>query len=168
MPSRSFLAAAALAAAPALVHGAEVHVYNWADYIAPDTVAKFEAETGIRVVYDVYDSNEVLEAKLLAGNSGYDVVVPTSTFLLRQVNVEVYQPLDRTKLPHWDNLDAALMADAAADDPANAHSAVYLWGTNGIGYNVARSPSGSARMGRRTAGRWCSIRRSPPSSPTAA
>jgi putrescine transport system substrate-binding protein len=138
MPSRSFLAAAALAAAPALVHGAEVHVDNWADYIAPDTVAKFEAETGIKVVYDVYDSNEVLEAKLLAGNSGYDVVVPTSTFLRRQVNAEVYQPLDRTKLPHWDNLDAALMADAAADDPANAHSAVYLWGTNGIGYNVAK------------------------------
>ena len=132
------VAAALLGAAPALAAGQVLHVYNWSDYIAPDTVAKFEAETGITVTYDVYDSNEVLEAKLLAGNSGYDVVVPTSTFLRRQVPAGVYQPLDRAKLPDWGNLDPALMAAAAADDPGNAHGVVYLWGTNGIGYNVGK------------------------------
>ena len=115
----------------------EIHVYNWADYIGPDTLAAFEAETGIEVVYDVFDSNEVLEAKLLAGSSGYDVVVPTSTFLRRQIPAEVYQTLDREKLPHWKNLDPALLRSAEADDPGNAYGAVYLWGTNGIGYNVA-------------------------------
>ena len=80
----------------------------------------------------------MLEAKLLAGNSGYDLVVPTSTFLRRQIPAEVYQPLDREKLPNWGNLDPALMAEAEADDPGNAHAAIYLWGTNGIGYNVAK------------------------------
>ena len=83
-------------------------------------------------------SNEVLEAKLLAGSSGYDVVVPTSTFLRRQIPAEVYQPLDREKLPHWKNLDPALLRSAEADDPGNAYGAIYLWGTNGIGYNVAK------------------------------
>ena len=116
----------------------EIHVYNWADYIGPETIKAFEAETGIKVVYDVYDSNEVLEAKLLAGSAGYDVVVPTSTFLRRQIPAEVYQPLDREKLPHWQNLDPELMQAAEADDPGNAYAAVYLWGTNGIGYNVGK------------------------------
>jgi len=134
----SLLLASAVALAPALASAAGLHVYNWADYIAPDTVARFEAETGIKVTYDVYDSNEVLEAKLLAGNSGYDVVVPTSTFLRRQIPAGVYRPLDRAKLPNWDNLDPMLMAGAEADDPGNAHGVIYLWGTNGIGYNVAK------------------------------
>jgi putrescine transport system substrate-binding protein len=104
--------------------------------VAEDTLAQFEAETGIKVVYDVYDSNEVLEAKLLAGSSGYDVVVPTSTFLRRQIPAGVYQTLDRSLLPNWDYQDQDLLAKAAADDPDNAHAAIYLWGTNGIGYNV--------------------------------
>jgi putrescine transport system substrate-binding protein len=130
-------ALAGLAALPAAAQDGELHVYNWADYIGEDTVAQFEAETGIEVVYDVYDSNEVLEAKLLAGNSGYDVVVPTSTFLRRQVAAGVYRPLDRALLPNWENLDPKLMAAAEADDPGNEHSVIYLWGTNGIGYNVA-------------------------------
>ena len=112
-----------------------VHVYNWSDYIAEDTVAKFEAATGYDVVYDVYDSNEVLEAKLLAGNSGYDVVVPTSSFLQRQVTAGVYQELDKSKLPNLKNMDPGLMEAAAAYDPDNAHSVIYMWGTTGIGYN---------------------------------
>ncbi len=86
----------------------------------------------------------MLEAKLLAGNSGYDVVVPTSTFLRRQVPAGVYRPLDRAKLPNWGNLDPGLMRDAEADDPGNAHGVVYLWGTNGIGYNVEKV---KARLG---------------------
>lgn len=134
------LALAAFAAAlagPSVAQERTVNVYNWSDYIGPETVAAFEAETGIDVVYDVYDSNEVLEAKLLAGNSGYDVVVPTSTYLKRQIEAGVYQPLDKSLLPNWGNLDPELMARAEAYDPGNAHAAIYLWGTNGIGYNPA-------------------------------
>jgi putrescine transport system substrate-binding protein len=115
-----------------------VNVYNWTDYIGPETIAKFEAETGIRVVYDVYDSNEVLEAKLLAGNSGYDVVVPTSSYLRRQVEADIYRELDPALLPNLRDQDPDLLEDAANYDPGNRHSAIYLWGTNGIGYNVAK------------------------------
>ena len=130
-------ALAGLLAVPALAQDNKtVHVYNWSDYIAEDTVAKFEAATGYKVVYDVYDSNEVLEAKLLAGNSGYDVVVPTSQFLQRQVAAGVYQPLDKSKLPNLANMDPDLMKSAAAYDPDNEHSVIYMWGTTGIGYNV--------------------------------
>lgn len=124
-----------LLAAPGFAQDKTVHIYNWSDYIAEDTVKKFEAATGYKVVYDVYDSNEVLEAKLLAGNSGYDVVVPTSSFLQRQVKAGVYQELDKSKLPNLKNLDPALVASAAAYDPDNAHSVIYMWGTTGIGYN---------------------------------
>ena len=123
------------AAGPALAQ--QVHVYNWSDYIAEDTIAKFEAATGIKVVYDVYDSNETLEAKLLAGSSGYDVVVPTSQFLQRQVAAGVYQPLDKDQLPNLVNMDPALMESAAAYDPDNEHAIIYMWGTTGIGYSVA-------------------------------
>ena len=113
-----------------------VNVYNWSDYIAEDTIEKFEAETGIKVVYDVYDSNEVLEAKMLTGNSGYDVVVPTSDFLQRQVAAGAYQPLDKSKLPNLANMDESLMANAAVYDPDNEFATIYMWGTTGIGYNV--------------------------------
>jgi putrescine transport system substrate-binding protein len=130
-------AAAGLAALPALAQEGELHVYNWSDYIAEDTVAKFEEATGIEVVYDVYDSNETLEAKLLAGNAGYDVVVPTSNYLQRQIAAGVYMPLDKSKLPNLKNMDPALMEAASAYDPDNEHSVVYMWGTIGIGYNVA-------------------------------
>ncbi|MEM8796012.1 MAG: polyamine ABC transporter substrate-binding protein, partial [Pseudomonadota bacterium] len=116
----------------------ELRIYNWSDYIADDTIEKFTAETGIKVTYDVYDSNEVLEAKLLAGNSGYDLVVPTSEFLQRQVAAGVYQPLDKSKLSNLTNMDPALMANAAVYDADNKHSVIYMWGTTGIGFNVAK------------------------------
>lgn len=115
-----------------------VNVYNWSDYIAEDTVKKFEEQTGYKVVYDVYDSNETLEAKLLAGSSGYDVVVPTSSFLQRQIGAGIYQPLDKSKLPNLKNMDEALMASAAAYDPGNEHGVIYMWGTIGLGVNVAK------------------------------
>lgn len=115
----------------------ELHVYNWSDYIADDTIQKFEAETGIKVTYDVYDSNEVLEAKLLAGNTGYDVVVPTSDFMYRQAQAGVYQKLDKSKLPNWKHLDKDILARLdASHDPGNQYAAPYMWGTTGIGYNV--------------------------------
>lgn len=137
---RIFCLAAAFAAAPGLVlaQAGTLHFYNWSDYIAPDTIANFEKATGIKVVMDVYDSNETLEAKLLAGSSGYDLVVPTSTYLQRQIAADVYQPLDKSKLPNLANLDPALLAVASRADPDNAHSVIYLWGTNGVAYNPAK------------------------------
>lgn len=113
-----------------------LHVYNWSDYIAPDTVEKFEKESGIKVVYDVYDSNETLEAKLLAGKSGYDVVVPSNNFLAKQVKAGVYLELDKSKLPNWKNLNTALLKAVSVSDPGNKHAFPYLWGTIGIGYNA--------------------------------
>ncbi|MDP1730543.1 MAG: polyamine ABC transporter substrate-binding protein [Devosia sp.] len=128
---------ALMLAAPALAQDKVVNVYNWSDYIAEDTVAKFEAETGIKVNYDVFDSNELVEAKLLAGNSGYDVVVPSGFFLERQITAGLFQPLDKTKLPNLSNMDPAIMEEAAAHDPGNQYSVDYMWGTTAIGYNVA-------------------------------
>lgn len=114
-----------------------VNVYNWSDYIAEETLASFTAETGTRVNYDVYDSNDTLEARMLAGSSGFDVVVPTGNYLMRQISAGVYQPLNRDLLPNWGNLDPHLMELAAAFDPGNEHAVVYMWGTTGIGYNAA-------------------------------
>ena len=128
-------ALAALLAAPAMAEGS-LHIYNWSDYIAEDTIEKFEAETGIDVTYDVYDSNETLEAKLLAGNSGYDIVVPSSNFMQRQIAAGVYQPIDKSLLPNLANMDPELTGKAANYDPDNAHSVIWMWGTIGIGYNV--------------------------------
>jgi putrescine transport system substrate-binding protein len=129
---------ASLSATAALAQGNVLHVYNWSDYIAEDTVAKFTAATGIDVVYDVYESNETLEAKLLTGSSGYDIVVPTSQYLQRQIRAGVYRELDRDLLPNLANMDADLMAQAAQYDEGNAHSVIYMWGTTGIGYNVGK------------------------------
>ncbi len=112
-----------------------LNVYNWSDYIAEDTISKFEAETGIKVNYDVFDSNEVLEAKMLAGGSGYDVVVPSSSFLARQIIAGVFGPLDKSKLSNTDNLDPTIAELVAGHDPGNEHSINYLWGTTGVGYN---------------------------------
>ncbi|MFS0828940.1 polyamine ABC transporter substrate-binding protein [Pseudomonas phoenicis] len=113
-----------------------LHVYNWSDYIATDTVAKFEKQSGIKVVYDVFDSNETLEAKLLAGKSGYDIVVPSNNFLAKQIKAGVYQELDRSKLPNWKNLDEDLLkAVGDASDKGNQHAFPYMWGSIGIGYN---------------------------------
>ena len=112
-----------------------LHVYNWSDYIAEDTVASFEKETGIKVVYDVFDSNEVLEAKLLAGTTGFDVVVPSSDFLARQIQADVFASLDKSKLPNLVNMDPDIMKLLQDKDPDNAHSIPYLGGTTGIGFN---------------------------------
>ena len=112
-----------------------LHVYNWSDYIAPDTVAKFEKESGIKVVYDVFDSNETLEAKLLAGKSGYDIVVPSNNFLAKQIKAGVYQELDKSKLPDWKNLNESLLKAVSVSDPGNKHAFPYMWGTIGIGIN---------------------------------
>lgn len=116
---------------------AELHIYNWSDYIAEDTVAKFEAETGIKVSYDVYDSNEVLEAKLLAGRSGYDLVFPTARpFADRHIKAGIYAKLDKSKLTNLGNLDQGIVKSLSDIDPDNAHLVPYMWGTTGIGYNV--------------------------------
>jgi putrescine transport system substrate-binding protein len=130
---------AVLAASPAIAQEEPVlNVYNWSDYIADDTIANFEAETGIKVNYDVYDNNEIVDAKLLAGNSGYDIVVPTGNFLERQAKAGLLLPLDKSKLPNLSNLDPAVMAVAAEHDPDNAHSVPYMTFTIGLGYNVAK------------------------------
>src|SRR6266849_10331047 len=127
--------AVVMAGMPALAAEEKIlNIYNWSDYIAPDTVEKFTAETGIKVNYDVYDSNEVLEAKLLAGKSGYDLVVPSATpFLARQIKAKAYRKLDKAKLRNYDNLDKQTLAD-----PGNTYGVPYLWGTTGFGYNVAK------------------------------
>ncbi|MBP7609609.1 MAG: polyamine ABC transporter substrate-binding protein [Steroidobacteraceae bacterium] len=128
---------AAPGAAPAAAEQV-VNVYNWSDYIDPEVIQGFEQATGIKVRYDVFDSNEVLETKLLTGNSGYDVVVPSAYFLQRQVQAGVFAPLDKSKLPGLVNSDPELAARAARHDPGNAHSVVYMWGTTGIGYDRAK------------------------------
>jgi len=113
-----------------------VNVYNWSDYIDESILEDFTKETGIKVVYDVFDSNEVLETKLLAGGTGYDVVVPTGTFLGRQIQAGVFQKLDKSKLPNAENLWPQIMARIEKYDPGNEHAINYMWGTTGIGYNV--------------------------------
>mgnify|MGYP003320870113 FL=1 len=117
----------------------EVRVYNWSDYIADSTIREFEKETGIDVTYDVYDSNEVLEGKLLSGNTGYDIVGPSSEFMGRQIIAGVYQKLNKDALYNYDNLDPAMMNLLENLDPDNAHSIPYLWGTTGIGYNKQKA-----------------------------
>ena len=112
-----------------------VNVYNWADYIEPSLLESFTAETGIKVNYDVYDSNELLETKLMAGNTGYDVVVPTASFIERQIKAGVFRKLDRAQIPNWSNLDPDILQRLAQHDPGNAHAVNYMWGTDGIGYN---------------------------------
>lgn len=114
-----------------------VNVYNWSDYIAPDTAAKFEKETGIKVVYDVYDGNEVLETKLLTGGSGYDVVYPSAfPFLKNQVKAGAFSPLDRAKLANFVKLDPQAQKLVAGADPDNVHAVPYMAVTDGVGYNI--------------------------------
>jgi len=112
-----------------------VHVYNWSDYIDSKVLDEFTRETGIKVVYDTYDSNEVLETKLLAGKTGYDVVVPSATFLQRQIQAGVYQPLDMSKLPNAKGLWPEVMKRLAVYDPGNRHAVNYMWFTTGIAFN---------------------------------
>lgn len=129
-------AAAALLATTALAQ--EVRVYNWSDYIDEDLLTKFEEETGIKLIYDVFDSNEVLETKMLAGGSGYDVVVPSGTFLQRQITAGAFQKLDKEKLPNLKNMWDVVEKRTAQYDPDNAYSINYMWGTTGIGVNVGK------------------------------
>jgi putrescine transport system substrate-binding protein len=113
-----------------------VNVYNWSDYIGEDVIATFEKESGTKVVYDVFDSNEVLEGKLLAGSTGYDVVVPSIEFLGRQIAAGIFQPLQKDKLPNYRELDPAMMTTIATVDPGNQYGVPYMWGTTGIGINT--------------------------------
>jgi len=113
-----------------------LNVFNWADYIGETTIADFEREYGIKINYDVYDSTEVVEAKLLAGRTGYDVIVHSARYSARLIPIGVYQPLDRSKLPLWDNLDPWVMSVMATYDPGNKHGYAYMWGTTGFAYNV--------------------------------
>ena len=112
-----------------------VRVYNWSDYIDDSILKDFTAETGIEVVYDVFDSNEILETKLLAGGTGYDVVVPSAEYLGRQIQAGVFQKLDKSKLPNISNMWDVITKQTATYDPDNAYSVNYMWGTTGIGYN---------------------------------
>jgi putrescine transport system substrate-binding protein len=113
-----------------------VNIYNWSDYVDPKVLEDFTKETGIKVVYDTYDANETLETRLLAGKTGYDVVVPSGTFLQRQIQASLYQKLDKTKLPNISNLWPAVMARLATYDPGNQYAVAYMWFTTGIAYNV--------------------------------
>jgi putrescine transport system substrate-binding protein len=135
---RLVTAALLLSASSMIAHAQErvVNVYNWSDYIDEEILKEFTAETGIKVVYDVFDSNEVLETKLLAGGTGYDIVVPTGTFLARQIQAGVFQKLDKSKLPNLTNADPAVMQRLEKYDPGNEYAINYMWGTTGIGINV--------------------------------
>jgi putrescine transport system substrate-binding protein len=113
-----------------------VNFYNWSNYIAPGVLEEFTRNTGIKVVYDTFDANETLETRLLAGKSGYDVVVPTAYFLQRQIKANVFQKLDKAKLPNLGNAWPVVTAQLAVYDPGNQYAANYMWGTTGIGYNI--------------------------------
>lgn len=115
-----------------------VHVYNWSDYVEPRMLEAFTRETGIRVVYDTYDNNETVETKLLAGKSGYDVVVPSGPFLQRLIRAGVFRKLDRDKIPNLKHVWPEIAARLAAYDPGNLYAVDYMWGTTGIGVNVAK------------------------------
>jgi putrescine transport system substrate-binding protein len=116
--------------------GAKVlNLYIWSDYLAANTLADFEKQTGIKVHAAYFDTNETLETKLLAGSSGFDIVVPTASYFERQIKAGAFLVLDKSKLPNLKNLDPQLMAKVALHDPDNAHGVIYMWGTNGIGYN---------------------------------
>ena len=115
-----------------------LNVYNWSDYIEASVIEGFTKETGIKVQYDVFDSNEMLETKLLAGNTGYDIVVPSASFLYRQLQAGVHQKLDKSQLPNLTNLDPDIAKRIEAFDPGADYSVNYMWGTSGVGYNVKK------------------------------
>ena len=135
------LAAAALAAAALPSRAAEekvLNIYNWSDYIADDTIANFEKETGIKVHYDNYDANEILHAKLIAGKTGYDIVVPGAHFAKTQIEGGLFQKLDKSKLTNWGNLDKGLLEQLAAVDPGNQYLVDWMWGYVTVGINTAK------------------------------
>jgi putrescine transport system substrate-binding protein len=133
-----FFFAAAIWSGQTLAAERQVRIYNWSDYIDESILKDFTAETGIKVIYDVFDSNEVLETKLLAGRSGYDIVVPSGQFLSRQIKAGVFQKLDKAKLTNIKNLWPQITERVAVYDPGNQYSITYMWGTTGIGYNEAK------------------------------
>ncbi|CAD5373409.1 Putrescine-binding periplasmic protein SpuD [Rubrivivax sp. A210] len=151
-PSRTVLAliAAGLVAATAgsaLAADAKVlNIYNWSDYIADDTIKAFEKETGIKVRYDNYDNNEILQAKLVAGKTGYDIVVPSAHFAKTQIAGGLFQKLDRSKLTNWGNLDPALLEKLAAVDPGNQYLVDWLWGYVTVGINTGKVKSALGAM----------------------
>jgi putrescine transport system substrate-binding protein len=130
-------------------HGAaeekRLFIYNWSDFIGPETIERFEKLTGIKVTYDVYDAEETMEARLMAGSSGYDVVSASTDFFGREIKAGVYEPLDKSKLPNWKNLDPRILAIQSQYDPGNQHAVPYLHSINGFAYNVdmirARMPN---------------------------
>jgi putrescine transport system substrate-binding protein len=127
-----------LAASTPSAHAEELNIYNWSDNIADDTVPGFEKETGIHARYDVYDGDETLQAKLLAGSSGYDIVVPSSAYAAKQIQAGVYQKLDKSKIPNLANLDPALMKMLASADPGNQYTVPWSWGSDGLGFNATK------------------------------
>ena len=129
---------ASTAAAAPVVEDKVLNVYNWSDYIEASVIEGFTKETGIKVQYDVFDSNEMLETKLLAGNTGYDIVVPSASFLNRQLQAGVHQKLDKSQLPNLKNIDPSIAQRIEAFDKGNEHSVNYMWGTSGVGYNTKK------------------------------
>ena len=135
------VASAAMLAGAAARAGDEdkvLNIYNWSDYIADDTVKNFEKETGIHVHYDNFDSNEILHSKLVAGKTGYDIVVPSSSWARTQILNNLYAPLDKSQLPNLKNVDPAISAQLARIDPGNAHVVDWLWGFTTVGINVGK------------------------------
>ncbi len=126
------------AAPQANAKDAKLNIYNWSDYIAEDTISKFEKQTGIKINYDVFDSNDTLNAKLLTGHSGYDIVVPTTNYAGRQRAAGLFAPLDKSKLPNLKYLDPSLMALIADADPGNRHFVPWAYQTTGLGYNLTQ------------------------------
>jgi putrescine transport system substrate-binding protein len=136
-----------IAATPSVLHAEDkqLNIYNWADYIGKNTLAQFERTTGIKVIYDTFDADTMLEAKVMAGGSDYDVVTTSTEFFSRQIKAGVYVPLDKSKLPNWKNLDPHILAIEALYDPGNKHAVPYMHSINGFAYNVdmikARMPN---------------------------
>jgi putrescine transport system substrate-binding protein len=144
--------AAPIGAAASPYDGEKVlNVYNWIDYIAPDTVANFEKETGIEVRYDTFDNNEVLETKLLTGHTNYDIVYPTENYFDRQLRAGVYRKLDKKAIPNLMNGDPEIMRRIAVHDPGNSYAVPYMWSTTGLGYNVEKV---RARLGAGVPDSW--------------
>jgi putrescine transport system substrate-binding protein len=131
-------AAAVISGPPARAEDKVLNVYNWAEYTAPDTIPGFERQTGIKVRYDTYDSNDTLQAKLLTGRSGYDIVVPSSNYAARQIQAGLFLKLDTSKIPNLKYLDPAIMALVATADPGNQYAVPWGFGTNGLGYNITK------------------------------
>ncbi|WP_248742127.1 MULTISPECIES: polyamine ABC transporter substrate-binding protein [unclassified Pseudomonas] len=133
-----FLAVLLATASTGALADEAVNISNWNGYIADDTLANFTQATGIKATYDIHDSNEVLESKLMTGNTGYDVVSPSNHFLSRLIKAGAIQKLDKSQLPNWKNLDPQLMKKLEVNDPGNQYGYPYMWGTAGIGYNVEK------------------------------